>query len=91
VPSGRAVRFAAGLWIAWAVIVWNVVFDHVIVVAGRSYVAAAGRAARAAGPFARMDDWMRPAVTHGFMLASLSALVLLAIGFSGIRAATRAR
>ena len=90
-PSGRAVRFAVGLWIAWAVIVWNVVFDHVIVVAGRNYVAAAGRAARVAGPFARMDDWMRPAVTHGLLLASLSALALLAIGFSCIRAATRAR
>jgi hypothetical protein len=91
VSSRRAIRFAAGLWITWAIIVWNVVFDHVIVVAGRSYVAAAGRAARVAGPFARMDDWMRPAVTHGFMLASLSALALLAIGFSGIRAATRAK
>jgi hypothetical protein len=91
VSSRRALRLAAALWIAWAVIVWNVVFDHVIVVAGRSYVAAAGRAARVAGPFARMDDWMRPAVTHGFMLASVSALAVLAIGFSGIRAATRAR
>jgi hypothetical protein len=90
-PSARAVKLAAGLWTALAVIVWNVVFDHAVVVAGRSYVAAAGRAARVAGPFARMDDWMRPAVTHGFLLASLSALALLAIGFSGIRAATRAR
>lgn len=90
-PSGRSVRLAVGLWIAWAVIVWNVVFDHAIVVAARSYVAAAGRAARVAGPFARMDDWMRPAAAHGFLLASSSALAVLAIGLSGIRAATRAR
>ena len=39
------VRLARALWIAWAVIVWNVVFDHVIVVAGRSYIHAAGSAA----------------------------------------------
>ena len=90
-PAERAVRFAVGLWIAWAVIVWNVIFDHVIVVAGRSYILAAGRAARVAGPFARMDDWMRPAVTHGLLLASLSALAVLVIGLSGIRAAARAR
>jgi hypothetical protein len=89
--SARAVRLAAGLWIALAVIVWNVVFDHVIVVAGRSYIAAAGRAARGLGPYVRMDDWMRPAVTHGLVLATLSAAALLGIGFAGIRAASRAR
>jgi hypothetical protein len=37
----RASRIALLLWLAWAVIVWNVVFDHVIVVAGREYIAAA--------------------------------------------------
>ena len=84
-------RVAAGLWIAWAVVVWNVVFDHVIVVAGRQYVAAAARAARGPGPYARIDDWMRPAVSHGFWIASLSALALLMVGFAGIRTATRAR
>ena len=64
-------RLARALWIAWAVIVWNVVFDHAIVVAGRDYIAAARRAAAApAGPFASMDDWMRPAVTRGFWMAT---------------------
>ena len=33
-----AARIARALWIAWAIIVWNAVFDHVIVVAGRSYI-----------------------------------------------------
>ena len=35
------VSLARGLWIVWAIVVWNVVFDHVIVVAGREYLAAA--------------------------------------------------
>jgi hypothetical protein len=84
-------RLALGLWIALAIIVWNVVFDHVIVVAGRSYITAAALAARGSGAYARMDDWMRPAVTRGLWTASLSALALLAIGLTGVRAATRAR
>jgi hypothetical protein len=89
--SARAVRVAAGLWIAWAVVVWNVVFDHVIVMAGRAYLSAAVHAARGAGPYARMDDWMRPAVTRGLWIASLSALALVVVGLAGVRAASRAR
>ena len=59
-----AARIARALWIAWAAIVCNVVFDRVIVVAGRNYIAAAGQAARAnvSGPLVNMDEWMRPAV-----------------------------
>src|SRR2546422_9534972 len=62
-PS-RAARLAMALWVAWAVVVWNVVFDHVIVVAGRHYLNAAGIAAGGSGAYARIDDWMRPAVTR---------------------------
>lgn len=75
----RARRIAVALWIAWAVIVWNVVFDHVIVVAGRQFITAAGRAAAGAGPYARMDDWMRPAVTRAFWTATASAAVILVV------------
>ena len=76
---GRGARIAIGLWMAWAVIVWNVVFDHVIVVAGRSYISAAVRAAAGPGPYARMDDWMRPAIARAFWTASAAAGVLLVI------------
>ena len=41
----------AALWIVWAVIVWNVVFDRVIVVAGRSYIARGAQPAAAARPY----------------------------------------
>ncbi len=87
----RAVRLAAALWIAWAVVVWNVVFDHTIVVAGRAYILAASIAAQNGGPFARMDDWMRPAVNRGLWAASLSAALILFTGVVSIRAARRAR
>ena len=79
-----AARIARALWIVWAVLVWNVVFDQVIVVVGRQYIAAAGRAAAAAGPFANMDDWMRPAVTRGFWIATASAAAILLIGMAAL-------
>jgi hypothetical protein len=87
---GTSARLARALWIAWAVILWNVVFDHAIVVAGRDYIAAARAAAGAAAPFANMDDWMRPAVTRGFWMATAAGAAVLVIGFAAVRASTRA-
>ena len=55
---------ARALWVIWAVVVWNVVFDHVIVVAGRRFIAAAQVAA------VNMDAWMRPAVTGALWMAT---------------------
>jgi hypothetical protein len=81
----RLARIAWALWIVWAVVAWNVVFDHVIVVAGREYLRAADEAARAGGPYARIDEWMRPAVTNGVWTASATAVAILAVGWLGIR------
>lgn len=82
------IRIARLLWLAWAVAVWNVVFDRIIVVAGREYVrVAATRAVHDAGPCARMDDWMQPAVTRAFWSASIGSLVILALGFALTRLA----
>lgn len=81
---------AGALWVAWAVVVWNVVFDRVLVVAGRSYVHAARLAAARDGPYARMDDWMRPAVTQGLWIATVVAAAILLVGFIALRAAARA-
>ena len=79
-------RLARVLWIVWAVVVWNVVFDHVIVVAGRSYIVAAARAT-AADPLApplNMDDWMEPAVRRGLVAATAAASVIVVTGFVAI-------
>jgi hypothetical protein len=81
-----AIRLARALWIVWAIIVWNVVFDHVIVVAGRNYIYAAGRAAAGDHPvFVNIDDWMRPAVTRALWVASGSAGAIILTGLVAIR------
>ena len=77
---GGMTRLALALWIVWAVVVWNVIFDQVIVLAGRDYIQAA--LAAGAGPFANMDDWMRPAVTRGAWLATAAAGAILVTGVS---------
>jgi ABC-type Fe3+ transport system permease subunit len=85
----RARRIALALWIVWAIVVWNVVLDRVIVLAGRDYVYAAALAARGRGPSVRMDDYMRPAVTRGLSIASISATAIVIVGVVAIRAASR--
>jgi hypothetical protein len=88
----RLERLALALWIVWAILVWNVVFDHVIVVAGRDYIAAATRAAFSTNlphRYENMDVWMRPAVTRGLWIASLSAAVILLSGIVLVRASVR--
>ena len=89
----RLERLALALWIVWAILVWNVVFDHVIVVAGREYIAAATRAAFSTTVphrYENMDVWMRPAVTRGLWIASLSAAAILLSGVVLVRASVRA-
>jgi hypothetical protein len=85
----RAARLATVLWIVWAVVVWNVVFDHVIVSAGRRYVAAAELAVLGTPSvpphFEDIDQWLRPAVTRALWAASASAAAILGIGLLMIR------
>jgi hypothetical protein len=80
-----AARIALALWIAWAVIVWNVVFDRVIVVAGRRYIAAAATP----GARANMDDFMRPALTRGLWIASAAGGAVLLTGLACVRVAAQ--
>jgi hypothetical protein len=77
-------RLALALWIAWAIIVWNVVFDRVLVVAGRAYVHAAAIAASGGSSFARIDDWMRPALPRAFWMATAAGAAILVIGIVAI-------
>src|SRR6187200_210737 len=70
------VGMALALWIVLAFVVWNVVFDRVLVLAGRQYVYAATRAARGSGPYLLVDDWMRPAVARATRTASGAAVLI---------------
>jgi len=82
-------RVATLLWIAFAFVVWNVVFDHVIVEAGRAYLRAADAAVRAGAPYVRIDAWMRPARSRAFWAATGSALAILIGGFAALKRASR--
>lgn len=83
-------RVAVILWIVLAVVVWNVVFDHVLVEAGRAYIIAADTAARGGQPYALIDAWMRPARSHALWWATGSAVVILVVGLTAVRRASRA-
>ena len=88
-PLRSHLGVAIALWIALALVVWNVVFDRVLVVAGRQYVYVAARAARESGPYVRVDDWMRPAVSRATRTASGSAAIVLTIGAAMCAVAVR--
>jgi hypothetical protein len=76
-------RAALALWIAWAVIAWNVILDQTIVLAGRDFVQAA--IASNNGPFPEVDAWMRPAAVRGVWLASAASAAILLTYFLVVR------
>jgi cobalamin biosynthesis Mg chelatase CobN len=76
--------WAIVLWVAFAFAVWNVVFDRVLVLAGRRYVYAAAVAANQSHTYLRIDDWMRPAITRGVWLASGAAALILVVLVAGL-------
>ena len=84
-----AARLARGLWIIWAIIVWNVVFDQVIVRAGRDYLHAAGRATATRALRPNMDAYMRPAAQRGVWIATAAGALILCTGLASLRAARR--
>ena len=86
--SDRRTRIAKALWIVWAVVVWFVVFDHTVEIAGRAYLHAAALADQSGEPYARIDDWMRPAATRGLWVATMAAAGILVVGLGGVRMAS---
>ena len=85
----RSARFAALLWLVLAFLVWNVVFDRILVLAGRRYSYAAAVSARNGQGYVLINDWMRPAVRYGVKVATATAIVVAAIGLVGVALATR--
>jgi hypothetical protein len=65
----HSARFAVALWLVLAFVVWNVVFDRILVLAGRRYSYAAIMAVRGGHAYLRIDDWMRPAIAQGVLIA----------------------
>ena len=83
-PLARITRrhaLALAVWTAFACVVWNVVFDRVLVVAGRQYVAAAVVADGTSDLRPRLEDWMLSAQRQALGAATTAAAGVLAIGF----------
>ena len=85
--TGR--RVALALWLAATFVVWNAVFDRVLVYAGRAYVEAAKAEAVGSGPYPRIDDSMRPALARALVLASAAAGAMAAVGLVAFRLSAR--
>lgn len=85
----RSARVAAALWLVLAFAVWNVVFDRILVLAGRRYSFAAVTAARDGHDYVRIDDWMRPAIVYGVRVASIAALAIAVFGLIAVAIASR--
>jgi hypothetical protein len=85
----HSAKLAAALWLVLAFVVWNVVFDRVLVLAGRRYSYAATMAVREGRAYVHIDDWMRPAIAHGVRVASLTAFGIAAFGLIAVAVASR--
>ncbi len=78
---------AVVLWLVLAFVVWNVVFDRMIVLAGRRYSHDAAVFYRTTGRYLLINDVMRPAVAHATRVASAVAAVIVAVSMALIRLA----
>lgn len=87
--SPRKLRVAIALWLALGFAVWNVVFDRVIVLAGRRYVSEAALAVRAGRPYVLIDERMPAAVANATKLATAAGGTVSAAGLLGIFLARR--
>ena len=83
-PPAHPVRVAAVLWLTFAIVVWNVVFDRILVIEGREYVYAASVAANESRPYVGAHDWMRAAKKLAPWNSSAAGGVLLAVGLTAI-------
>jgi hypothetical protein len=83
----RPVLTAAVAWMLFAFVVWNVVFDRLVVLAGRRYSYSATVLYRTTGRYLHIDDVMRPAVAHAAWVASSAAGMIAIVALLVLRAA----
>ena len=82
------VRLAVVLWLVLGIVVWNVIFDRVLVLAGRVYAWRAANVASGAG-YLPIEDVMPDAIRHGVRVASFWAVLVAAIGLVLVAVAAR--
>ena len=87
--SRRLTRLATFLWIVFTGVTWNGVFDHEIKSAARLYLFTLNLHVTGRGPAVGIDEIMRPATTHGALVASLCAAAVATAGVAALRLAAR--
>ena len=85
----QSIIVAVVLWLVFAFVVWNVVFDRILVLAGRRYSHDAVTLYRSSGRYLRIDDVMRPAAARAARVASLAAGAIVTTGLALIAVAVR--
>lgn len=85
----RQVRLAYALWLILAFVAWNVVFDRVLVLAGRRYSHAAATAFAAGQAPVLIAPWMAHARNDAVRLASLVAGPIAVAGIAAVALASR--
>jgi len=92
----RLTMLAMVLWLVLAFLVWNVVFDRMIVLAGRRYSHDAAVLYRTTGHYLLINDVMRPAAAHAgrvatAVAAAIGAVAMILIRVASTRSSQRAR
>lgn len=77
------------LWLVLAFVVWNVIFDRVLVLAGRRFVHDASRAARQGGDYLLIEDRMSGAILDALRWAGVTAAAILIVAFIAVPLARR--
>jgi hypothetical protein len=76
----RRRRAAILAWAALVVVLWNVVFDWIVIQSGRDYLTRQALHQQGRGPAVTIPGVMRPGIAEGFWLATLAAGSVAAIG-----------
>ena len=84
-------RAAIVAWAACAVVIWNVVFDAIVVQAGRDYLTLQALRQQGRGPSVTIREVMNPAVARAARTATGSGGAIGAAGILAAWAAARKR
>ncbi len=85
----RQIIVAVALWLTLAFVVWNVVFDRLIVLAGRRYSHDAAVVYRKTGHYLLINDVMLPAISQSSRVATAVAAGITLVGMALIWSAAR--
>lgn len=82
------VRLATVLWLVLAAVVWNVIFDRMLVLAGRRYAWLAYGAADGSA-YVPINEVMPEAIRHGVRVATTWAGLIAIVGLMLVAYAAR--